>query len=245
MSRPRVAVFRPDDGRVDDAADLLQSLGTEPVPDPMLTIEPTGERPPDADFVVLTSSTGVDVLAAAGWEPGDATLCCIGSSTADAAEAAGWTVEHVPEQYDSEGMVAELEGDVRGQTVALARSARASATMPEGLREAGADVTETTLYRLQRPDDAGASAELAAAGDLDGAAFTSSSTVEGFLAAAEERGIREEAVAGLEHAVVGAIAEGPAETSREAGIEVDFVPEEADFEALARGVVERAKRRDG
>jgi uroporphyrinogen-III synthase len=245
MARPHVAVFRPDDGRVDDAADRLRSLGAEPVPDPMLTIEPTGERPPEADFVVLTSSTGVDVLAAAGWDPGEATLCCIGSSTAEAAEATGWTVERVPEQYDSEGMVAELRDDVRGETVALARSDRASATMPEGLREAGAEVSETTLYRLKRPDGAGESAELAAAGELDGVAFTSSSTVEGFLAAADERGIREKAVAGLADAVVGAIADGPAETARDAGIEVDFVPAEAAFESLARGVVERAKRRDG
>lgn len=240
MARPRVAVFRPDDGRIDDAAALIDSLDAEPVPDPMLAIEPTGETPPDADFVVLTSATGVDVLREAGWEPGEATLCCIGASTAEAAEAAGWTVDLVPEQYDSEGMVAALEDDVAGKSVALARSNRASATMPEGLRAAGADVTETTLYRLERPDDAGESAELAARGELDGAAFTSSSTVEGFLAAAEERGVREETVAGLNDAVVGAIADGPAETAREAGIAVDVVPEEADFEALARAVVERA-----
>ncbi|NHX35255.1 MULTISPECIES: uroporphyrinogen-III synthase [Halolamina] len=240
MSRPRVAVFRPDDGRIDDAAARLDSLGAEPVPDPMLTIEPTGETPPDADFVVLTSSTGVDTLADAGWEPGDAELCCIGPSTAEAAEAAGWTVDRVPAQYDSEGMVAELDGDVSGRTVALGRSDRASATMPEGLRAAGAEVSDTTLYRLRRPDDAGESAELAAEGRLDGAAFTASSTVEGFLRAADERGIRDAAVAGLDDAVVGAIAESPAETAREAGIEVDVVPEEADFEALARAVVERA-----
>ncbi|WP_053947156.1 uroporphyrinogen-III synthase [Halolamina sediminis] len=243
MPRPRVAVFRPDDGRIDDAADFLDALGAEPVPDPMLTIEPTGETPPDAEFVVLTSATGVDVLAAAGWDPGNAVLCCIGSSTAEAAEAKGWTVDRVPEQYDSEGMVAELEGDVAGKTVALGRSDRASATMPEGLRDAGADVTETTLYRLERPADAGESAALAGRGELDGAAFTSSSTVEGFLVAAEERGVREEAVAGLEDAVVGAIAESPAESARDAGIAVDVVPDEADFEALAQAVVERAKHR--
>ncbi|MFW5939392.1 MAG: uroporphyrinogen-III synthase [Halolamina sp.] len=242
MTRPRVAVFRPDDGRIDDAAALLDSLGAEPVADPMLTIEPTGKTPPTAEFVVLTSATGVDVLAASGWNPGDVTLCCIGASTAEAAAEAGWTVDRVPDQYDSEGMVAELADDVAGKTVALARSDRASATMPEGLRDAGAEVSETTLYRLRRPDDAGESAELAAAGELDGAAFTSASTVEGFLAAAEARGIREDAVAGLNDAVVGAIAEAPAATAREAGIEVDFVPAEADFPSLARGVVERASR---
>lgn len=244
MTRPRVAVFRPDDGRIDDAAALLESLGAEPVPDPMLTIEPTGESPPDADFVVLTSATGVDVLADLGWEPGEAVLCCIGPSTAEAAEEVGWTVDRIPDQYDSDGMVAELEGDVSGKTVALARSDRASETMPAGLRAAGAEVTETTLYRLECPPDSGVAAELAAEGRLDGAAFTSASTVEGFLTAAETRGVREAAISGLEGAVVGAIAEGPAETAREAGITVDVVPEEADFEALARAVVERANARN-
>ena len=194
--------------------------------------------------VVLTSSTGVDILADAGWAPGDAVLCCIGPSTAAAAAAVGWTVDRVPAQHDSAGMVRELRDDVDGKTVALARSDRASATMPDGLGEAGAEVSETTLYRLLRPEEAGESAELAAAGELDGAAFTSSSTVTGFLDAAEERGIRAEAVAGLRDAVVGAIAESPAATAREAGIAVDVVPEDADFEALARAVVARASRNE-
>lgn len=244
MSRPRIAVFRPDDGRIDDAATLVESLGAEPVPDPMLTINPTGETPPDAQFVVLTSATGVDVLVEAGWDPSDAALCCIGPSTAAAAEDAGWTVERVPEQYDSEGLVAELHDDVASASVALARSDRASHTMPDGLREAGADVTETTLYKLCRPDESGDSTELAAAGELDGVVFTSSSTVEGFVAAAEERELWEAAVAGLEDTTVGAIADGPAETAREAGIDVAVVPEEADFEALVRDVVSRASNTD-
>ncbi len=236
----RAAVFRPDDGRLDAAAELLDSLGATPVPDPMLAIEPTGEWPPDADFVVLTSSTGVDILAGAGWEPGDATLCCIGPSTAKAARDAGWTVDRVPAAYDSAGMVAELSDDVDGESVAVARSAHGSETLLSGLREAGAEVTETVLYRLTRPGDSGTSVAMAAEGNLDAALFTSSRTVEGFLAAAAERGIRAAAIAGLQDAVVGAIAEGPAETAREHGIEVDVVPQEADFELLAAEVVEAA-----
>ncbi len=42
---PTVAVFRPDDNRIDDATSLLESLGAEPIPDPMLAIEPTGQTP--------------------------------------------------------------------------------------------------------------------------------------------------------------------------------------------------------
>ena len=236
----RAAVFRPDDGRLDDAAELLESLGATPVPDPMLEIVPTGNRPPEADFVVLTSSTGVDILSEAGWEPGNAKLCCIGPSTAAAARAAGWTVNRIPEEYDSTGMVATLEADVAGKSVAVARSDHGSETMLAGLREAGAEVTETVLYRLRRPDDSGESAALAAEGKLEAVLFTSSRTVEGFLEAAAERGIRESAIAGLENAVVGAIAAGPAETAEKHGITVDIVPDEADFDLLAAEVVEAA-----
>lgn len=236
----RAAVFRPDDGRLEAAADLLDALGATPVPDPMLEIVPTGERPPDAEYVILTSSTGVDILADAGWEPGDAVLCCIGPSTAEAAREAGWTVGRVPEQYDSRGMVDELRSDVDGASVVVARSSHGGDTLLDGLRGAGADVTETVLYRLDRPAESGTSAEMAAEGRLEAVLFTSSRTVEGFLDAAAERGVRAEAVAGLADAVVGAIAEGPAETAREHGIDVDVVPEEADFDLLATEVVEEA-----
>jgi uroporphyrinogen-III synthase len=110
----------------------------------------------------------------------------------------------------------------------------------DGLEAAGAYVHETILYRLVRPEASGVSAERAAAGELDGALFTSSLTVENFLGAAEERGVLEDARAELEDATVGAIGEPTSETAEEHGISVDVVPEQADFEALARAVVARA-----
>ncbi|TKX77801.1 uroporphyrinogen-III synthase, partial [Halorubrum sp. SD626R] len=105
--RPRVAVFRPADERIDDAAALLESLGAEPVADPMLAVEPTGAVPREAPFVVLTSKTGVELAAEAGWDPGDATLAVIGPATADAAREAGWTVDVVPDEYTSAEPVQE------------------------------------------------------------------------------------------------------------------------------------------
>ena len=236
--RPRVAVFRPDDERIEAAVALLRSLGAEPVPDPMLAVEPTGAVPADAPLVVLTSKTGVELAAEAGWNPGGADLAAIGPATAAAAREAGWTVEVVPEEYTSAGLVAALESRVAGERVAVARSDHGSDVLLDGLHEAGADVTETVLYRLTRPADAGDSAELAAAGDLDAAAFTSSLTVENFLAAAADRGVDEAARAGLADAVVGAIGPPTAETAADSGVEVDVVPEEASFEALATAVVD-------
>ena len=237
--RLRVAVFRPDDERLADAVELLESLGADPVPDPMLAVEPTDYSPrEDADYVVLTSKTGVELAADAGWDPGEATVCAIGASTADVLRQAGYDVDVVPEEYSSAGLVEALADEVPGMRVEVARSDHGSAVLTEGLEEAGAYVHETILYRLVRPEGAGESTELAAEGKLDAALFTSSLTVQHFLDAAEERGVREAVVDGLADATVGSIGNPTKETAERAGLSVDVVPETADFETLACAVVE-------
>ena len=239
--RLRVAFFRPDDERAAEAAELVESLGADPVSDPMLAVESTGATPrADADFVVLTSKTGVELAADAGWDPAGATVCAIGQSTADALEAAGYAVDLIPGGYSSTGLVDALEAEVPGARVEVARSDHGSEVLTEGLEAAGAYVHETILYRLVRPDGAGDSAELAADGDLGAALFTSSLTVTHFLAAADERGVRQAAVEGLNDAVVGTIGEPTRRTAENAGIEVDVVPESADFDALAATAIEEA-----
>ncbi|MFB6195535.1 MAG: uroporphyrinogen-III synthase [Haloplanus sp.] len=235
--RPRVAVFRPDDDRLAEARALLADLGVDPVADPMLSVEPTGETPRDAAYVVFTSKTGAELAASAGWEPGGATVVAIGPKTADALESAGYAVDLVPDEFSSAGLVDLLTDRVAGASVEVARSDHGSPVLLDGLRAADADVHETVLYRLVRPEGAGRSAALAASGDLDAACFTSSLTVEHFLDAAAERGVREAAIAGLNAVVVGTIGEPTRETAEAAGIDVDVVPAEATFEALARETV--------
>ncbi|MDS0282131.1 uroporphyrinogen-III synthase [Haloarcula onubensis] len=239
--RLRVAVFRPDDERLADAVELLESLGADPVPDPMLAVEPADAAPrEDCDFVVLTSKTGVELAAEAGWDPGEATVCAIGESTAAALREAGYAVDVVPEEFSSAGLVEALADDVVGARVEVARSDHGSAVLTDGLEAAGAYVHETVLYRLVRPPESGESAEIAADGDLDAALFTSSLTVEHFLDAAEERGVRTETLEGMHDVTVGTIGEPTKETAEAAGIPVDIVPERADFERLACEVVEAA-----
>jgi uroporphyrinogen-III synthase (EC 4.2.1.75) len=57
---PQVGVFRPNDERMVTAVELLEEYGITPIPDPMLSVEPTGTIPEidtvsDASpFVVLT-----------------------------------------------------------------------------------------------------------------------------------------------------------------------------------------------
>ncbi|MFB6080050.1 MAG: uroporphyrinogen-III synthase [Haloferacaceae archaeon] len=239
-ARLPVAVFRPADERLDSAVDLLESLGATAVPDPMLAVEPTDATPADAAVVVFTSKTGVDLAADAGWTPDCAAVAAIGPRTARTLRGAGYDVDVLPDEYSSAGLVDALRDRVAGERVEVARSDHGSAVLLDGLRAAGATVHETVLYRLIRPSAAGRSAEVAADGLLDAACFTSSLTVEHFLAAAAERGVRAEALAGLEGATVGAIGEPTRATATEHGLPVDVVPESATFEALATAVVERA-----
>ena len=241
--RPRVAVFRPDDERIAAAETLLTDLGVEAVTDPMLAVEPTGATPEAAEYVVFTSKTGAELVADAGWTPGDATVVAIGPKTADALEAAGYAVDLVPDEYTSAGLVELLADRTDGTSVEVARSDHGSPVLLDGLRDAGATVHETVLYRLVRPVEAGESAELAADGDLDAACFTSSLTVEHFLDAAEARGLRAASVVGLNAAVVGVIGDPTRETAESFGVDVDVVPAEATFEALARETVAALRER--
>ncbi|MFC7044043.1 uroporphyrinogen-III synthase [Halobacteriaceae archaeon GCM10025711] len=240
MSRPSLAVFRPDDERLDRAVALLDDLGVDAVGDPMLAVRETDRVPrDDADYALLTSRTGVELAADAGWDPGAAAVCAIGPRTAGVLEDHGYAVDLVPDEYTSEGLVDALRDAVDGARVEVARSDHGAQVLLDGLNDAGAYVHETVLYDLVRPAGAGDSAERAARGDLDGALFTSSMTAEHFVAAARERGVLEGALDGLDRGVVGAIGAPTRETAESLGITVDVVPEDATFEALARAVVAR------
>jgi len=233
--RPSVAVFRPDDDRLASAVELLESMDVEPVADPMLSIRETGRVPrTDGEYTLLTSKTGIEIAAAADWSPGDTTLVAIGPKTAAAAEGAGWTVDLVPDEYTSAGLVEALAADVDGAQVEVARSDHGSSVLLDGLDEAGAYTHETVLYELVIPEGAGESAVLAADGALDAALFTSSLTVEHFVQVAADRGIAEAALEGLQEAVVGVIGPPTAETAASLGVPVDVVPGDAEFETLAR-----------
>jgi uroporphyrinogen-III synthase len=238
-----VAAFRPDDDRLHEAVSLLESLGVEPIADPMLAVDPTGEHPrTDAEFTVLTSKTGVELVDDADWVP-TGQLCAIGAATAHSLREHGYGVDVVPETYSSAGLVDALREAVDGARVEVARSDHGSDVLLDGLVDAGAYVHETVLYRLTRPAGAGVSVEAAVRGELDGALFSSSLTVEHFLECAEELELRAAAVAGLNDAVVGAIGQPTADRAAELGVEVDVVPDEADFETLSRVVVERIRAR--
>lgn len=242
MIQPTVAVLRPDDNRIVEAVKYLRSLNVSPVPDPMLTIEPTGQSPRHAGYCIFTSKTGVDLAAADGWEQRETIVCAVGDQTATALRNHGYSVGVVPSSFSSTGLVDELSADIDGKTVELARSAHGSNVLIEGLNAAGAVVHETHLYHLRRPETAGHSLSHAVDGELDGILFTSPKTVDHFFQIASEY----DAVAALQHeleeTVVGAIG-GPTERAvLENGSTVNVVPDTVSFTRLVEVTVDQIQR---
>jgi uroporphyrinogen-III synthase len=241
MPKPTVAVLRPNDTRIEEAIRYLKSLGVTPIADPMLAICPTGKQPREAEYCIFTSTTGVELVIERGWEPDGKTVCAVGRQTATALRDQGYSVDIIPSTFTSAGLVEELADDVEGKTVEIARSAHGSDVLVQGLKEAGADVHETQLYRLERPETAGQSVSLAIDGQLDGVLFTSPRTVDHFFEIATEQANVTELKHGLEETVISAIGAPTARAIRGNGLEVDIIPKSVDFEQLAGLTVQEVR----
>ena len=234
----KVAFFRPADERERRAVEVVREHGFEPLSDPLLETVPTGAKPrTDADYVVLTSVTGVR-LASDDVRDTEAVVCAVGPKTADALRAEGIDVDIVPEEYTSAGLVDALnEAGVEGARVEVARSDHGSDELLDGLNTEGAYVHETVLYEIRRPEGGGeATADALRGGTLDAVLFTSSLTVEHLIEALEEADVGVDA---LEDVLVCAIGEPTQRTAEGMGVKVDLVPDEETFESLVESVAER------
>jgi len=233
---PVVALFRPDDARMRQTAALVTDHGGRPLCDPMLSIVATGRLPPqDAPMTVFTSRTGVEIAAAAGWSPATTDVVAIGPATAAVAADVGWARPPVPRRYDSEGL-AEFIIEQDPTRVVIARSDHGSAVLPAALAAAWVPSEEVVLYRLERPDDAGASVSATAEGEVDALAFTSSLTVEYFCEIAADAGLTAAIVNRRSQLTIGAIGGPTAETLGAHGFEADCIPTEATAEALIEAI---------
>ena len=234
---PKVAFFRPADEREKRAVDKVRAEGFEPLSDPLLETVPTGAKPrTDADFIVLTSVTGVE-LAADTVRDSEAVVCAVGPKTADALSHEGVEVDVVPDEYTSAGIVDALAEEVEGARVEVARSNHGSDELLQGLNVEGAYVHETVLYKIVRPEGGGEeTADALSDGSLDAVLFTSSLTVEHLVKALEETGV---GVGVLDGVLVCVIGEPTRRTAESLGVDVDVVSEEATFDSLVEAAVER------
>jgi uroporphyrinogen-III synthase len=70
----------------------------------------------------------------------------VGPATARAAAERGFNVDYVAREFQGVALVHELSALLKGKKVLLPRSDRARRDLPEALKNAGAEVTETILY---------------------------------------------------------------------------------------------------
>ncbi len=238
-----------------DFSKLLIELGAEVIELPAIKIGPSPD--PQAvktaignlaqyDWIVFTSVNGVSVfmqqIAERGGDVrflGTAKLCAIGPSTAQALKDLGLRVDIVPETYVAEDVVRALKaaGELSGQKILLPRAEIARKVLPVSLREAGATVDDVPVYstRADTPENLDEVRAQLEAGEIDVITFTSSSTVENFIAMAGETAVKKAAERGTVIAAIGPIT---AEKASSYGLATNVMPQEYTIPGLAQSVVD-------
>ena len=181
--------------------DQLRGLGADVIELPTIRIEPPtdlrafAELVQDAhayDWIVFTSPNGVNAffdlfykLYDDAREIGGARIAAIGPATAQRLKDFHLHVDLQPEEFVAESLVREFrkEGGIENLRVLIARAEKARDLLPKELSALGAIVDEGFAYRTvpETRDDIGARRRLLEEG-ADLITFTSSSTVENFLA---------------------------------------------------------------
>ena len=179
----------------------LRALGAHVIELPTIRIEQPSnlrefaELVQDAhtyDWIVFTSANGVEAffdiffkLYDDAREIGGVRIAAMGPATAQRVKDFHLHVDLQPEEFIAEGVVREFkkQGSVENERILLVRAEKARDVLPKELSTAGAIVDEAFAYRTvpETRDISGAQRQLAQDG-ADLITFTSSSTVENFLA---------------------------------------------------------------
>ncbi|MBA3830823.1 MAG: uroporphyrinogen-III C-methyltransferase [Chthoniobacterales bacterium] len=182
-------------------SDRLRDLGAEVIELPTIRIEPPSdlrafaELVQDAhgyDWIVFTSPNGVSAFFEMFYklyddarDLGAARIAAIGSATAQRVRDFHLKVDLQPAEFVAEAVVREFkkEGDIENLRILIARTEEARDLLPRELGTLGAIVDVASAYRTvaETNDRTEARARLAKEG-ADMITFTSSSTVENFLA---------------------------------------------------------------
>ncbi|HYA02261.1 MAG TPA: uroporphyrinogen-III C-methyltransferase [Syntrophobacteria bacterium] len=199
------------------------------------------------DWVIFTSVNGVrfvfkrlealgkDVRALRGLR-----LAAIGPKTARALQERGLRLDLVPSEYRAEAVIEALgEAEIRGRRFLLPRAARAREVLPEKLAEMGGKVDVVTAYETVRPTErADEVRRLLCGGAIHCITFTSSSTVENFVAMVGG----DDLPSLVGQTVVACIGPITADTAREHGLHVEITPGEYTIEALTAALVDHFRR---
>jgi uroporphyrinogen III methyltransferase/synthase len=179
----------------------LRVLGAQVVELPTIRIEPPtdlrefAELVQDAhvyDWIVFTSANGVEAFFEIFFklyndtrEIGGARIAAIGPATAQRVKDFHLHIDLQPEEFVAEAVLKEFRkrGGIENLRILVVRAEKARDVLPKELSVSGAIVDEALAYRTvsETRDTTGARRQLAKGG-ADLITFTSSSTVENFLA---------------------------------------------------------------
>ncbi len=168
----------------------LESIGHEPVRVPLLqrlwdvdAVAACANEHPEADWLLVTSATTADVLAAAAPQGfPSARIGAVGPTTARKLSALGRPADLVPERHLGSALVAAMP-DLDGCRVVYPKADLAPSTTADLLRDKGATVIEVVAYRNVAPP--GHADKLADALPVDATTLLSGSAARRLAAALE------------------------------------------------------------
>jgi hydroxymethylbilane synthase len=228
----------------------LESLGADVIPFPTIEIVPPADNYVALDgaitdlsrfdWVMFTSANAVthfwqrlthagrDAMALAPLK-----VAAVGSATASALALYGVTPALTPDDYQAEGLLAALsDTDMAGQRVLLPRADIATDTLPQGLAQHGAHVTEIHAYRTIPPTpDATTLATIH--NGVDAITFTSASSVRNFAAQVGTATVNHLAV----NAVVAVIGPATAHAATEVGLTATVQAEPHTSDAMVQALL--------
>jgi len=224
----------------------LRALGADVIELPTIRIEPPTDLREFAalvqdahmyDWIVFTSPNGVDgffemffKLYDDAREIGGAKIAAIGPATAQRVRDFHLHVDLQPDEFVAEAVVREFkkQGGVENLRILIARAEKARDVLPPELSKLGAIVDEAFAYRTvpETRDLTGARRRFSQEG-ADLITFTSSSTVENFLALglAWPRDVR-----------VASIGPITSQTARDRGLKIDVEARRHDIDGLVEAI---------
>jgi uroporphyrinogen-III synthase/siroheme synthase len=231
----------------------LRVLGAEPIEFPAIGIAPPASfealdeaiaRLSDYTWVIFTSVNAVDAffarLETSGKDArafGGVSLAAIGTATAERLRQYGLRADFVPERFVAEEALAGLlERGAGSGRVLLPRAEQARDVLPDGLREAGAEVDVVPVYRtIQGTPSPDALAQVRN-GSIDIVTLTSSSTARNLATMLGGQ------IDALRQALVACISPVTAATARKVGFRVDVIATDFSVPGLIAAIVAATER---
>jgi uroporphyrinogen III methyltransferase/synthase len=242
----RIVVTRARE-QADGLAARLRALGAEAIELPTIEIAPASDYGAldraiadlsSYDWLLFTSANGVRFFMERLDRSGRdlralrARICAIGPATRAAVEALHLKVDLMGKEYVAEGLLAAFEPyDLSGARILLPRAAVARDLVPSELRKRGAKVDVVEAYRTVLPAEAAERIRTVFARKPDVITFTSSSTVQNFVAAAGGASVLD----GVRVASIGPIT---SETARRLGVAVTAQAREFTVDGLLAAICE-------